>query len=70
MNTNHQSPITNHHDEINPLDYWRVVKKHRKMIVIILAVTSVVAVIISLLLPKTYRAEAVIIPVSSRGGGM
>jgi uncharacterized protein involved in exopolysaccharide biosynthesis len=67
--TNHQSPITNHSDEINLLDYWRVIKKYKKMIAAIVAAASVAAVIISLLLPKSFKAEAVIIPVSSKSGG-
>jgi len=67
--TSHESRVTSHGDEINLLDYWRVVKKYRKMIVVILAATSVAAVIISLLLPKSYKAEALVVPVSQKGGG-
>jgi len=57
------------HDEINLLDYWHVVKKYRKMIIAILAVTSVLAVIMTLLMQKSYKADALIIPISSKGGG-
>jgi len=56
-------------DEINLLDYWRVIMKHKKMIAGIVAAASVAAVIISLILPKSFKAEAVIIPVSAKGGG-
>lgn len=65
---NHQSPITSH-GEINLFDYWRVIRKYRKMIVAIIASVSVSVVIISLILPKYYRAEATIMPLSSKGGG-
>jgi len=56
-------------DEINLLAYWHIIWKYRKMISAILLAASITAVVISLTLPKTYRAEAVIIPISSKGGG-
>lgn len=56
-----------HRNEVNLLDYWNVIKKYRKMIGIIVGMASVVAVIASLLMTKIYRAEAVIMPVSSGG---
>ncbi|MFH0799356.1 MAG: Wzz/FepE/Etk N-terminal domain-containing protein [Pseudomonadota bacterium] len=62
-------PITSHDGEINFLDYWRIIKKRRRMITVIVAVASVLAVVWSLHLPKSYRAEALIIPVPARGGG-
>jgi uncharacterized protein involved in exopolysaccharide biosynthesis len=66
--TVHGSRLTSH-DEINLLDYWRIIMKYRKMIAGIVAAASVAAVIISLLLPKYYKAEALIIPISSKSGG-
>jgi uncharacterized protein involved in exopolysaccharide biosynthesis len=57
-------------EEINIFDYYRVLKRHKKMIACILGVVSVLAVITSLLWPKTYTAEAVIMPVSTSGGGI
>jgi uncharacterized protein involved in exopolysaccharide biosynthesis len=56
-------------DEINLFEYWHVIMKYKKMIAGIVIAASIAAVIISLLLPKTYKAEAVIIPISSNGGG-
>ncbi len=66
--TKHDSSITSH-NEVNLLDYWCVLMKHRRMIVAIVAAVSVIAVVTSLLLPKIYKASATIIPVSSGGGG-
>ena len=67
--TSHESRVTSYGDEINLLDYWKVIKKYRKMIVAIVGAASVIAVIASLLMTKIYRAEAVFIPVSSGAGG-
>ncbi|MFA4874507.1 MAG: Wzz/FepE/Etk N-terminal domain-containing protein [bacterium] len=73
MDHNSSSPVHGSrltaHDEINLLDYWRVIKKHRKTIYGIVMATSVFAVVGSLLMSKTYKAEAVIIPVSAKSGG-
>ena len=67
--TNNHSPVAGHPDEINLLAYWRVIVKYKKMIVGIVVVASVVAVIVSLCMTKYYKAEALIVPVSSGGGG-
>ena len=56
-------------DEINILDYWRVMVSHKRFIGGFVAAVTIAAMIISLILPKVYRAETVIIPVSSSGGG-
>jgi len=48
--------------EINLLDYGKAIWNHRKFIVIFVGVVSVLALIISLLLPKWYRATAMIMP--------
>ena len=69
IHADHRSQVTGYNDEINLLDYWKVIKRHRKMIVAIVAAVSVIAVIASLVMTKIYRAEALIVPVSSKGGG-
>ncbi len=56
-------------DEINLIKYWYVLKKYRKMIIGIVAVASIAAVIVSLVLTKIYRAESIIIPLQSGNGG-
>jgi uncharacterized protein involved in exopolysaccharide biosynthesis len=49
-------------DEIDLIDYFKVISKHRKMIVSLCAITVVVTAIISLLLPKAYSATTSIVP--------
>ncbi|MFA4970989.1 MAG: Wzz/FepE/Etk N-terminal domain-containing protein [bacterium] len=65
----HHDDNAGHRDEINLLDYYKVINHHKKMIAGIVMAASVVAVVVSLLMTKSYKAEAVIIPVSSSGGG-
>jgi len=48
--------------EINIYDYWLVIKKNRRLIILIFLVSIILAMIISLLMPKTYRATASILP--------
>ena len=49
-------------DEINLLDYFIVLLKHKWLILGIVFAAGVAAVIISLMLPNIYRSEATIIP--------
>ena len=56
-------------DEINLLDYWRVIWKRRKMIGWIVAVTVVATVVISLFMTNIYQAKAVIMPVTAKDSG-
>jgi len=49
-------------DEINLLDYFIVLLKHKWLIFGIVFATGLAAVIISLMLPNIYRSEATIIP--------
>jgi len=49
-------------EEINLLDYIRVIFKYRRMILWICGIAIVTTVIISLLLPKIYSATATIVP--------
>lgn len=55
-------------DEINLIDYWRVVWKYRLMIITIVIVASVFAAVWSGFIPKIYKSEVVIIPVSGSSG--
>ncbi len=57
------------HEELNLLDYYKVIMRHKKMIAGIVMAVSVIAVVTSLLMAKTFKADAVIIPVSSKGSG-
>jgi len=56
-------------DEINLLDYWRVIWKRRKLIGYIVAVTVALTVVISLFMTNIYQAEAVITPITAKEGG-
>ena len=56
-------------DEINLLDYWRVIWKRRRMIGYIVAATVVLTAAYSLTMTNIYQAKAVIMPVSAKGGG-
>lgn len=48
--------------EIDILEYFRVIKKRWKAIAIIVSTAFVCSVVISLILPKTYRATASVLP--------
>jgi uncharacterized protein involved in exopolysaccharide biosynthesis len=57
-------------EEISLVDYWSVLCR-RKMLIISISTVSVIAVFIaSLLLPKYYRSETVLISTSSDAGGL
>ena len=55
-------------DEINLLDYWRIVMKRWKIIAGIFVISVVTAAIISLLMTPIYQAKTTIMPVESSGG--
>ncbi len=57
-NMNHQQQNQYYEDEINLLDYWRVLVKHKKLIGTIVGAAAVISVIASLLLPKIYSSTA------------
>lgn len=48
--------------EINLYDYWLVIKKSRWLIIFLFLISVILAMIISLLMPKTYRTTASILP--------
>jgi uncharacterized protein involved in exopolysaccharide biosynthesis len=56
-------------DEINLVDYFRVIFKYRKMILWICVIAVATTAIYSLLLPKTYSATASIVPPIDDLGG-
>ena len=49
-------------EEINLLDYWRVIHKRRKLIGAIVGATFIISIIVSLILPKKYTATASVLP--------
>ena len=57
-------------DEINLTDYWDVLLR-RKMMIISLCVVSVLATMtVSLLLPKYYQSQAMILAIAPESGGL
>lgn len=55
-------------EEINLFDYWKIIWKNRKFIIITVLIVTIVALIISLLLPKWYKSMAVIMPPETEKG--
>ena len=75
--TNDQRPTNNASyvdpDEINLLDYFRVIYKHRWMILGITVIAMTATVVLSLRQPRMYQASASIVPPIDRlsqGGGL
>ncbi|MFH1654783.1 MAG: Wzz/FepE/Etk N-terminal domain-containing protein [Pseudomonadota bacterium] len=65
------SEYNNNADEINLLDYWRVINRHRKKIGLFVFFATFLTVVISLIMPKYYKAEALIMPIGGgKGGGL
>ena len=56
-------------DEIDLREYWRVLVRHRRMILTTTLAAAVIAAIVSLILPKTYTATARILPPKESSGG-
>lgn len=53
-------------DEINLLDYWRVLRKRQKLIIRVVIAAVLATVVISLLMTDIYQAKAVITPITSK----
>ena len=59
-----------HEDEINLLDYWRVIWKRKWLIGSVFAAAVVAAMVVSLLMPKYYKSTTVAIAAESGAGGL
>jgi len=57
-------------DEINLLDYWRVIWKYKWLIGILCSTSVVAAIIFGLLSPKIYESTATILIPKESGGGL
>jgi tyrosine-protein kinase Etk/Wzc len=57
-------------DEINLADYWFVIRRRKTMIITLCVVSVLAVMIISLLLPKYYRSQAVILAFAPESGGL
>jgi tyrosine-protein kinase Etk/Wzc len=70
--TDPRSPIPDPYmeDEINLLDYWRVIRKRWKIITLIFFASVVAAAVVSLLMTPIYQAKTTLMPVESSGSQM
>jgi len=59
-----------HEDEINLLEYWDVLWRRKVMIIALCAVSVTATMIISLLSPKYYKSETVVMAAASDSGGL
>src|SRR5437879_3911824 len=57
-------------DEVNLLDYWRVIRKQRRMLIRLFCSAVLLAMVVSLLLPKVYESTASILPQIDSKEGM
>lgn len=55
-------------DEINLLDYWRVIVRWRKTIILIVVLITLSSALFSLFLPRIYQAKTTIMPLSAQQG--
>lgn len=57
-------------DEINLLDYWRVIRKRWKIIAWVFVISVYTAVIVSIRMTPIYKARATVMPIGSSGDGV
>lgn len=57
-------PRAVYEDEINLLDYWNILVRHKKLIAVIVFITTLAAAVVSLLMAPIYRAEVLMAPVT------
>ncbi|MBI5643979.1 MAG: lipopolysaccharide biosynthesis protein [Deltaproteobacteria bacterium] len=59
--------MNNKLEEIDLLEYWRVLKKRKAFIAVIVLTAFIGSIIVSLMLPKSYRASTSILPPQEEG---
>lgn len=57
-------------DEINLLDYWTILWRRKMMIISLFTASVTVAMIVSFLLPKYYKSEALVLCIAPEAGGL
>jgi uncharacterized protein involved in exopolysaccharide biosynthesis len=55
-------------EEVNLLDYWRVVRKHLRLIVVLCVIAVLATIGYSLWTPKIYESTATVLAPDERGG--
>jgi uncharacterized protein involved in exopolysaccharide biosynthesis len=70
--THQSAPLPDYDEEVNLLDYCRVIWKRRRLIVGLLAASVLTAMVVSLLMPKIYESTATLLPSldSKEGSGL
>ncbi len=56
--------------DVTLLDYWNVIKRRKTLIIGLFTVSVVLTMVVSLLMPKYYKSEAVIMAASPEMGGL
>ncbi len=56
-------------NEVSLFDYWKVIKKHKNTIFLIVFLCTSLGIISAFVLPKKYQAEATLMPSFQSGGG-
>lgn len=56
-------------EEINLLDYWRVLQKRKWQIILVTLLCMVLAFAVTRMMPEKYKTEVTLMPLSSSGGG-
>ncbi len=57
-------------EELSVLDYWKILWHRKNMIISLVTITVSVTMVISLMLPKYYKSEAMILVVAPESGGL
>lgn len=61
---------TIHEGEINLLDYGKILWRRKIMLIILCTLSVVITMVVSLMLPKYYKSEALILAVAPEAGGL
>lgn len=59
-----------HESELTLLDYGKILWRRKIMLIILCALSVVITMVVSLLLPKYYKSEAMILAVAPEAGGL
>ena len=57
-------------DEINLVDFWTILWRRKTMIIVLCLVSVLATMVVSLLLPKYYKSEAMILAIAPESGGL
>jgi uncharacterized protein involved in exopolysaccharide biosynthesis len=57
-------------DEINLMDYWKILWRRKVMIISLFVVSVVVTMVVSFQLPKYYKSETLVLCIAPESGGL